>query len=167
MECQPHSLPTDYRLNVVGGPDGGKMYPLAAETRVGRDPHADVFIGNGLVARWQCVLVWEEETCRHFLDRGWFRPVFINGRQVGEKQSVALQAGDRITIADSTFVYEHNKDIRPAGLQALQLPVGCHTISAQRQNQPRVASTTQRFLPPYRHPIGHSGDSLKFLRQAV
>lgn len=119
MESRSDNSPTDHCLRAVDGPNAGKLYPLAAETRVGRDPHADVFVGHGMVPRWQCVLVWEEETCRHFLDRGWFRRVFVNGRRVGKKQRVALQTGDRITIADTTFVYEHNQNTNPADLVAI------------------------------------------------
>jgi pSer/pThr/pTyr-binding forkhead associated (FHA) protein len=83
------------------------MYPLTTETRIGRDPNADVFIGYFLVARWQCILVWDEDMCCHFIDRGWFRPVFVNDRRVGEQERVPLQIGDRITIADITLVYDY------------------------------------------------------------
>jgi pSer/pThr/pTyr-binding forkhead associated (FHA) protein len=105
MQSKSPGLPGDFCFRVVKGPDTGRTYPLAEETRVGRDPKADVFIGNITVARWQCILVWDGDKGCHFIDQAWFRPVFINDRQIGENERVPLQAADRIRIADTTFVY--------------------------------------------------------------
>jgi hypothetical protein len=80
---------------------------LSNETRIGRDPHADVFLGHAFVGRWRCFLIWDEGTRRHIIDRGWIRPVFVNDKEISREERVALQTGDRIAIVDTTFVYEH------------------------------------------------------------
>jgi hypothetical protein len=108
---QSANSPTDCFVRAVSGPHAGRSYVLAAETRIGRDPHANVFVGHDMVARWQCILVWDERRQTHFIDRGWFRPVFINDKQVTKEERVALQAGDRIRIEDTTLVYEHLRPV--------------------------------------------------------
>lgn len=44
---------------------------------------------------------------RFIIDRGWFRPVFVNDRLIGKEEVVPLQIGDRIRVAGSVFVYDH------------------------------------------------------------
>ena len=106
MESQNLDLPTNYRLRATSGPEDGRCYVLGEETRVGRDPHADVLMEAPSVGRWICILIWDESTHRHRIDQGWYRPVFVNGKQIAKGERVALQVGDQITIATTTFVYK-------------------------------------------------------------
>lgn len=108
MQSPSQNVPTVYRLRIVAGPATGTIYPLTATTRIGRDPNADVFVGNPQIARCQCVLVWSDDQGCHLVDQGWFRPVFVNERQIDNEERVPLQPGDRIRVASTSFIYERS-----------------------------------------------------------
>ena len=110
MESQFPTTPGDFCLRVLDGPDVGKVYQLAGRTVVGRHPQeADVFMGSPLIARRHFILLWDEDSCRHFIDNGWLRPqvpVYVNDRPIGEGERIPLTTEDLIRVAETTFVYE-------------------------------------------------------------
>ncbi len=110
MGSQSPGSPNELCIRVVQGPNAEKVYQLTAKTVVGRGPEVDVFVEHPFVARRHFVLVWNEDSAGHMIVDGWLRPqvpVVVNGRPIGERERTPLAVGDTLTIANTTFVYEH------------------------------------------------------------
>ncbi|KAA5534193.1 FHA domain-containing protein [Roseiconus nitratireducens] len=96
----PESSPKDFCLRVISAPriPFGTSYVLSDKTTIGRYVGSDVLVDELSIARYQCILVWDRAVGRHFVDEGWHRPVFVNGKLIRFEQRVTLEAGDLIGV---------------------------------------------------------------------
>jgi len=92
-----------YRLQVVSGPDSGRVFPLESGRQIlGRHPSCDFVLTDEQVSRRHCQL--EEVHDRWFLvDLGSRNGTLVNGEPV---ERVFLQPGDRIQLGRTVIEFQ-------------------------------------------------------------
>ena len=74
----------------IDEPDTGRLYKLALQFRIGRHPDSDRFVDHDIVARFHCIVAWDEESVPACYRSRLVRPVFVNDRQIAKEERAPL-----------------------------------------------------------------------------
>jgi Nif-specific regulatory protein len=97
------------RLIAISGPLQGKEFPLGDKTTIGRDPVNQISINEQFVSRQHCSLESSEEGIK-ITDLKSHNGTYVDDVPIKER---ILEHGNRIRIADSSFVFLLRDDETP------------------------------------------------------
>ncbi len=89
------------RLIAISGPLQGKEFPVEDETTIGREPVNQIAINEQFVSRQHCIIKRTEDGIK-IADLGSHNGTFVDDVPIKER---ILEHGNRIRIADSSFVF--------------------------------------------------------------
>ncbi len=89
------------RLIAISGPLQGKEFPVKDETTIGREPGNQIAINEQFVSRQHCIIKSTEDGIK-ITDLGSHNGTYVNDVPIKER---ILEHGNRIRIADSSFVF--------------------------------------------------------------
>ena len=138
------------RLVAISGPLQGREFPLEDQTTLGRDPSNQISLNEHWVSRQHCSIKKAADGFT-IVDLGSHNGTFVNGVPVKEHQ---LEHGNRIQIADSTFIFLLGEEVSPRASDAVEMDDGRspHRSTIQLRREDAIYLEPERIskahLPP-------------------